>query len=86
MCTSFPIANFPLCWEPSSLGKLGLLGRRQGVNVCFSSTSLLPLITRNYLKQGFIERRSEEITSHVPGDFMASVPVGSGAKVGEVGK
>lgn len=44
---------------------------------------LVPLITRNYLKQGFMEKTGPKVhPMFLGGTFMASVPVGNGAKVG----
>lgn len=39
---------------------------------------LVPLITRNYLKQGFMEKTGPKVYSPAPwGTFMAPVPAGS---------
>ena len=84
MCTHPSLLQTsPFVGEPSSLGKLGLLGGRQGVSVCLSSPSLCPSSPGTISNKASWKRPVRRyIPCSLGGTFMASVPVGSGAKVG----
>lgn len=65
------------------MGTLGLLGVRQGCQCVSFFPQLVPLITRNYLKQGFMEKTGPKVYLPLPGEtFVAPVPVGSRAEFG----
>lgn len=49
------------------MGTLGLLGVRQGCQCVSFFPQLVPLITRNYLKQGFMEKTGPKVYPPLPG-------------------
>lgn len=59
--TSFPIPNFPFFGEPSSAGNPKPLGCELWGQCMSLFPQLVPLITRNYLKQGFMEKTGPKV-------------------------
>lgn len=79
--TSFLIPNFLFVGEPSSVGNLEPLGCESGAQCTSLFPQLVPLITRNYLKQGFMEKTGPKVHPTTPwGPFVTPVPVGSRAE------